>query len=77
MQEGEEPPGSLGVDSSFFTVCSFQRGAAAVGWESSVVGPPSGTPVRIFEADLPDPAGKETFTPPGNTDPWSPLPASL
>lgn len=38
------------------------------------MGPPSGTPVRIFEADLPDPAGKETFTPPGNTDQWSLLP---
>ncbi|KAK2916572.1 hypothetical protein Q8A67_000946 [Cirrhinus molitorella] len=74
MQEGEEPPGSSGVDSSFFTVCSFQRGAAAVGWESSVVGPPSGTPVRIFEAGLADPAGKETFTPPGNMDQWPPLP---
>lgn len=50
--------------------CLFSLGAQWQ-WDGRA---PSGTPVRIFEADPTDLAGTESLTPPGNTDQWSPLP---
>ncbi|CAM4352267.1 unnamed protein product [Leuciscus chuanchicus] len=55
--------------------CMYRDSTSTTGAQQQWDGrAPSGTPVRIFEADPMDPAGMETLAPPGNTDQWPPLP---